>query len=98
MTDEEIKKLANKIADQVVIAIMKVKTMEEWFDHVKHTESDYTQDHETLEINEEENAIGDIAKLMTLMHLFEEKEEFEKCAVVKRRIKTVNKILKKYSK
>ena len=98
MTDEEIKKLANKIADQVVIAIMKVKTMEEWFDHVKYTESAYTQDTKNLNMTEEENAIGDIAKLMTLMHLFEEKEEFEKCAVVKRRIKTVNKILKKYSK
>ena len=40
----------------------------------------------------------DIAKLMTLLNLFQEKEQYEKCAIVKRRITVVNKILKKYSK
>ena len=98
MTEKDITKLANRIADKVVIAIMKVKTMEELFEHAKYTESAYTRDTENLEMTEEENAIGDIAKLMTLLNLFEEKEEFEKCAIVKRRIKTVNKILNKYSK
>ena len=98
MTEKDITKLANRIADKVVIAIMKVKTMEELFEHAKYTESAYTRDTENLEMTEEENAIADIAKLMTLLNLFQEKEQYEKCAIVKRRITVVNKILKKYSK
>ena len=33
---------------------------------------------------------------MTLMNLFEEKEEYEKCAICKLKVDNVNKILKKY--
>ena len=47
-------------------------------------------------MTEEESAIGDIAKLMTLLNVFQEKEEYEKCAIVKRRIQIVNEILSKY--
>ena len=94
MTEKDI----NILADKIVARMMKVKTMENWFDHIRYSEASHTQDYKNLEMTEEENAIGDIAKLMTLLNLFEEKEEFEKCAIVKRRIKTVNKILNKYSK
>ena len=45
---------------------------------------------------EEEYAIGQIAKLMTLLNLFQENEQYEKCAIVKRRLDIVNDILKKY--
>ena len=94
MTEKDI----NMLADKIVTRMMKVKTMESWFDHIRYSEASHVQDYQNLEMTEEENAIGDIAKLMTLLNLFEEKEEFEKCAIVKRRIKTVNKILNKYSK
>ena len=49
-----------------------------------------------LELTEEENALGEAAKLMTLMNLFEDKEEYEKCAICKLKIDNINKILKKY--
>ena len=49
-----------------------------------------------LSLTEEENAVGELAKYMTLMNLFEDKEEYEKCAVCKLKIDNVNKILEKY--
>ena len=32
---------------------------------------------------------------MTLMNLFQEEEEYEKCAIIKNRMNEINKILKK---
>ena len=49
-----------------------------------------------LDMTEEENAVGDAAKYMTLMNLFEDKEEYEKCAICKLKLNNVEKILKKY--
>ncbi len=51
-----------------------------------------------LELTEEENALGEAAKLMTLMNLFKEDEAYEKCAIIKQRMDEVNKILKKSNK
>ena len=42
----------------------------------------------------EEEALGEAAKLMTLMNLFQEDEAYEKCAIIKGRMDQVNKILK----
>jgi len=51
-----------------------------------------------LEMSEEYEALGEAAKLMTLMNLFQEDEAYEKCAIVKQRMDEVNKILKKGNK
>ena len=40
--------------------------------------------------------MGDLAKLITLLNLYTEDEEYEKCIILKRRIDKVNKILDKY--
>ena len=90
MNEKEIESLANRI----IIKMMKIKTMEDWMHDSKYSESAYETDYEKLEMTEEEEAISEIAKLMTLKNIFEEKEEFEKCAIVKRRLDVVNNILK----
>ena len=36
------------------------------------------------------------ARLMTLMNLFQDKEEYEKCAIIKKHMNKINKILRKY--
>ena len=46
-------------------------------------------------MTEEENALGEAAKLMTLMNLFQDEEQYEKCAIIKNRMDEVNKILRK---
>ena len=94
MTEKELNELATKIVSRM----MRIKTIENWFQHVTNTDLANTVDYENLELTEEQDAVGEIAKLMTLMNWFQEDEEYEKCAVVKRRLDVVNEILKKYDK
>ena len=92
MTELELTKLAEKI----VAKMMRLKTVEDWFKHMARTKLADQVDHDDLELTEEQYAIGQIAKLMTLLNLFQEEEQYEKCAIVKRRLDIVNAILKKY--
>ena len=94
MTDTELNALAIKIVSRMV----KLKSMEDWFDHVNRSELAWSVAYEDLELTEEENALGEAAKLMTLMNLFQDEEEYEKCAIIKGRIAQVNKVLKKGKK
>jgi hypothetical protein len=91
MTEKELNTLAIKIVSRMV----KLKSMETWFEHVTKSELAWTQAYEDLGLTEEENALGEAAKLMTLMNLFTEDEEYEKCAIIKGRMDEVNKILRK---
>ena len=92
MSDTELNALAIKIVSRMV----KLKSMEDWFDHVNKSELAWNVAYQDLELTEEEEALGEAAKLMTLMNLFEDKEEYEKCAVCKLKIDNINKVLKKY--
>ena len=92
MTDLEL----NKLAAKIVARMMNVKTMEDWFEHVRDTEEAALKDYQDLEMTEEENAVSEVAKLMTLLNLFQDKEEYEKCAIIKRRLDAIEKILRKY--
>ena len=51
------------------------------------------QKYKAPEPDDEEELVGELAKLMTLMNLYEEKEEYEKCAVIKKKIDEINKKL-----
>jgi hypothetical protein len=91
MNDAELNALAIKIVSRMV----KLKSMEDWFDHVNKTEIAWNVAYNDLELTTEEEALGEAAKLMTLMNLFQEDEAYEKCAIIKGRMDQVNKILKK---
>ena len=92
--EEGLNLLAIKIARRMV----KLKSMETWFDHVSKSDIAWSTSYKDLELTEEENALGEAAKLMTLMNLFKEDEAYEKCAIIKQRMDEVNKILKKGNK
>ena len=85
----------NRLAIKIVSRMVKLKSMETWFEHVTKSELAWTQAYEDLGLTEEENALGEAAKLMTLMNLFTEDEEYEKCAIIKGRMDEVNRILRK---
>ena len=91
MSDTELNALAIKIVSRMV----KLKSMEDWFTHVSKSEIAWNVAYKDLELTEEEEALGEAAKLMTLMNLFQEDEEYEKCAIIKQRMDEVNKILRK---
>ena len=92
MTDEEL----NQLSIKIVSRMMNIQTMTEWYEHVASSDIAIEVMDKKLNVTEEENAVGDLAKYMTLMNLFEDKEEYEKCAICKLKIDNVNKILEKY--
>ena len=86
----------NTLAIKIVSRMMNIQTMSEWFEHVSSSDIAEQIMDKKLSMTEEENAIGDVARYMTLMNLFEDKEEYEKCAICKLKLDNVNKILEKY--
>ena len=88
----------NLLAIKIVSRMVKLKSMEDWFDHVNRSEIAGSVAYQDLDLTEEENALGEAAKLMTLMEMFKEEEQYEKCAIIKGRMAQVNKILKRGNK
>jgi hypothetical protein len=85
----------NLLAIKIVSRMVKLKSMEDWFHHVNKSDIAWSTAYQDLELTEEEDALGEAAKLMTLMELFKDEEQYEKCAIIKGRMEEVNKILKK---
>ena len=86
----------NALAIKIVGRMMKIQTMTEWYEHVSSSDIAEQVMDKKLSMTEEENAIGNVARYMTLMNLFEDKEEYEKCAICKLKLDNINKILEKY--
>ena len=92
MTDEEL----NQLSIKIVSRMMNIQTMSEWYEHVSSSDIAEQIMDKRLNMTEEEDAIGNVARYMTLMNLFEDKEEYEKCAICKLKLDNINKILEKY--
>ena len=92
MTEDEL----NQLSVKIVSRMMNIQTMSEWYEHVSSSDIAIEIMDKKLSLTEEENAVGDLAKYMTLINLFEDKEEYEKCAICKLKTDNINKILKKY--
>ena len=86
----------NILSVKIVSRMMNIQTMTEWYEHVNSSDIAIEIMDKKLNLTEEENNVGDLAKYMTLMNLFEDKEEYEKCAICKLKLDNINKILKKY--
>ena len=84
----------NLLAIKIVSRMVKLKSMEDWFHHVASSQASWDVAYADLDMTEEEDALGEAARLMTLLNLFQDKEEYEKCAIIKNRMEQVNKILK----
>tara|TARA_R100000458_G_scaffold48452_1_gene47527 strand:+ start:234 stop:575 length:342 start_codon:yes stop_codon:yes gene_type:complete len=87
----------NSLATKIVSRMVNIQTMERWYDHVRSAPITNLIQDDKLEMTEEEEALGNAAKYMTLLNLFQDKEEYEKCAICKIKIDDINKILKKYN-
>jgi len=86
----------NALSIKIVSRMVKLKSMETWFEHVSKSDLAWSTSYQDLELTEEENALGEAAKLMTLMEMFKQDEAYEKCAIIKQRMDEVNKILRRY--
>ena len=86
MTDEIIDKLADKILDKLLEKCSKP----EW--HVRRSD-DFVNNLSGIiafKESEEERMIGEISKLMTLMVMYEEKEELDKADLMQEKIDIMN--------
>ena len=86
----------NLLAIKIVSRMVKLKSMEDWFHHVNKSDTAWNTAYQELDLAEEVEALGEAAKLMTIMEICKQDEEYEKCAIIKGRMDEVNKILKKY--
>ena len=82
MTDEQLKKLIEGLAEQMVKRIYGLEKNQD--------QAVYYAD------RDEDHALGELARLMTLSALYEDREEYEKCAIIKKHIDKINKIIDKY--
>ena len=77
MTEDEL----NQLSIKIVSRMMNIQTMTEWYEHVNSSDIAVEIMDKKLNLTEEENALGELAKYMTLMNMFKDKEEYEKCAI-----------------
>ena len=90
--EENFENLIDRIAVKVVAKMVNLQSLVDWNKAMNAaTVNDHIKD---LFLTEEEKDISDLAKFMTLMDLFTTNEEYEKCAVVKKILRRLNKKLK----
>ena len=57
----------NALAIKIVTRMMNIQTMSEWYDHVSSSDIAIEIMDKKLNLTEEENSVGDLAKYMTLI-------------------------------
>ena len=82
MTDKEIDKLADLIADKL---IAKQQEYDEQF-HIDLQETMEKEGGFIRQVSEEELMLAEIARLMTLLSSYEDRELCEKAAIINRKI------------
>ena len=82
MTDKQLQKLASMLAEDLTKRIYGIANPgNESNDMMWYADRD------------DDHAVGELARLMTLLNIYEDREEYEKCAAVKKHLDRVNKIL-----
>ena len=80
------------LSAKVVARLIQLKELTMFHDRLNLTQVDW----DYIDMSEEEELLAELAKLMALMNLYTEKEEYEKCSLLKARIKDIKYKLKSY--
>ena len=83
MTEKQLNQLVDKLAGAMIKRIYGIEQND------ARDKMSYFAD------SMDDHAVGELARLMTLMNLYEDREEYEKCAQVKKHIDKINTILDK---
>ena len=81
MTEKQLDKLVDRLAGAMIKRIYGVEQRE-----ARDSMAYYADD-----LND--HAVGELARLMTLINLYEDREEYEKCHLVNQHIKRLEKIV-----
>ena len=80
------------LSAKIVARLIQLKELTMWHDRLHMTQVDW----DYIDMTEGEDLLSELSKLMTLMNLFTDKEEYEKCSLLKARIKDIKIRLKEY--
>ena len=80
------------LSAKVVARLIQLKELTMFHDRLNLTQVDWNY----IDMTEEEDLLSELAKLMTLMNLYTDKEEYEKCSLLKARIRDIKRTLKEY--
>ena len=76
------------LSAKIIARLVSLKELTIWHDELRQVDWDF------IDMTEEEDLLSELAKLMTLMNLYTDKEEYEKCSLLKTRIKSIKRQLK----
>ena len=94
MKDDEIERLADALYDRIMEK--QEEADEEYAQQMsKLINQGYIVESITdkLDLNEEEKLVGELAKMQTIMMILEDKEEYEKAAIILKKINVINRKL-----
>ena len=80
------------LSAKIVARFVSLRELTMWHDRLHMTQVDW----DYIDMTEEEELLSELAKLMTLMNLYTEKEEYEKCSLLKARIRDIKSRLKEH--
>ena len=94
MKEDEIEKLAQLLFDKIM-----EKQEQADIEYAEQIQQLYKNGYiisdvtDKLGMNEEERLVGELARLQTIMMIFEDKEEYEKAAMILKKIDKINILL-----
>ena len=80
------------LSAKIVARLISLNRLSTWLDRAHMTQIDW----DYIDMTDEEEMLAELSKLMTLMNLFTDKEEYEKCSLLKARIRDIKYKLKEY--
>ena len=84
-------KTLDLLSAKITARFIQLKELTMWHDRLHNlTQVDW----DYIDMTEEEDLLSELAKLMTLMNLYTDKEQYEKCALLKERIRDIKRKLK----
>ena len=86
-------KTLDVLSAKIVARLVQLKELTMWHNKL-HSLTQIDWDY--IDMTDEEELLSELAKLMTLMNLYTDKEEYEKCSLLKARIKDIKYRLKEY--
>jgi len=86
-SDEQMNKLVNDLADQLIKRIYGEQNTNE------STKPYAGEDMVWYADRDDDHIVGELARLMTLMGIYEEREEYEKCHLINKHVERLSKIV-----
>ena len=86
-TDEQMDELVNKLASQIIKRIYGIQNPKTQTEPYEGDDMIWYAD------RDDDHVIGELARLMTLLNIYQEREEYEKCHLINQHIKRLEKIV-----